>query len=245
MKQNGLPLNLSCLKRENHKIIITTEPEDRKIIFKKREKYTPLDLWKDLKNDSVVSEICPSCMYMLHLLLIFPIGIACVERLFREWSSSKRDSETRWNKLHSIHCYVSQLKCRQLGSVTKFTSSLLMSLKNQIRRWNYNCKLLVVLLSNIVTLHYYILPSQYLLALLFFLFFTGQIKNMWHLLNNSIIFVAFEKRIHIVKESHCFIVLFLLLLLQDIFFFTKHFNREENHCITHFYLFIYLFILCR
>ena len=39
-------------------------------------------LWKDLRNDDVAHNIYPHSMFLLHLLLIFPISIACVERLF-------------------------------------------------------------------------------------------------------------------------------------------------------------------
>ena len=52
--------------------------------IKKRESYTPQKLWDDLKHDNVVKEIYPNCIYQLHLLLIFPISIACVERLFSQ-----------------------------------------------------------------------------------------------------------------------------------------------------------------
>ena len=64
------------------KDISRADPENHQELIKKRERYTPCDLWNDLKHDNVVKEIYPNCIYLLHLLLIFPISIACVERLF-------------------------------------------------------------------------------------------------------------------------------------------------------------------
>ena len=51
-------------------------------LIKKRESYTPQKLWDDLEHYNVVKEIYPNCIYLLHLLLIFPISITCVEHLF-------------------------------------------------------------------------------------------------------------------------------------------------------------------
>ena len=56
--------------------------EDVQELIKKRESYTLQKLWDDLKHSNVVEEIYPNCIYLLHLLLIFPISIACVECLF-------------------------------------------------------------------------------------------------------------------------------------------------------------------
>ena len=53
-------------------------------LIKKKESYTPKKLWDDLKHDNIVKDIYPNCIYLLHLLLIFPISIACVEDLFSQ-----------------------------------------------------------------------------------------------------------------------------------------------------------------
>ena len=50
--------------------------------IKKRESYTLQKLLGNLKHDNVVKEIYPNRIYLLHLLLIFPISIACVEHSF-------------------------------------------------------------------------------------------------------------------------------------------------------------------
>ena len=62
--------------------ISRTHPENVQELIKKRESYTLQKLWDDLKHDNVVREIYHNCIYVLHLLLIFPISIACVEHLF-------------------------------------------------------------------------------------------------------------------------------------------------------------------
>ena len=51
-------------------------------LIKKRKSYTPLKLWDDLKHNNNVKEIYSNCIYLLHLLLIFPNCIACMEHLF-------------------------------------------------------------------------------------------------------------------------------------------------------------------
>ena len=63
------------------KDISRADPENHQELIKKRERYTLRDSWNDLKHDNVVKEIYPNCIYLLHLLLIFLISIACIEPL--------------------------------------------------------------------------------------------------------------------------------------------------------------------
>ena len=39
-------------------------------------------LWESVSNDGTTSDLFPSIKFLFYMLLIFPISVACVERLF-------------------------------------------------------------------------------------------------------------------------------------------------------------------
>ena len=112
-------------------------PENVQELIKKRESYTPQKLWDDVKHDKVVKEIYPNCIYLFHLLLIFPISIACVEHLFSRMKLVKM-------RLHN------QLKQTTLGSLLRiatesklsgFTNGNFNHSVNELKRLNPNMRL--------------------------------------------------------------------------------------------------------
>ena len=103
----------------------------------RKESYTPQKLWDDLKHDNVVKEIYPNCIYLLQLLLIFPISIACVEHLFSRMKLVKM-------RLHN------QLKQTTLDSLSRiatesklngFTNGDFNHFVNELKQLNPNMRL--------------------------------------------------------------------------------------------------------
>ena len=51
-------------------------------MIKQRKEYTPAAFFSDICNGQLCYSLYPGCMYLLKLSLIFPLSVACVERLF-------------------------------------------------------------------------------------------------------------------------------------------------------------------
>ena len=85
-------------------------PENVQEFIKKRESYTLQKLWDDLKRDNVVKEIYPNCIYLLQLFLIFPISIACVERLFSQMRlvKTRLGNQLKQSTLDSLFCITTE-----------------------------------------------------------------------------------------------------------------------------------------
>ena len=66
----------------DRKIVKASAGEERTQLQKERSAYTPTKLWKDLQTDTICNELYQSCIYLLELSLMFPLSVACVERLF-------------------------------------------------------------------------------------------------------------------------------------------------------------------
>ena len=56
--------------------------ENKESLRLSRSQYTPSKLWSDLNVDYVCKSLYPSCMLLLELSLLFPLSVACVERVF-------------------------------------------------------------------------------------------------------------------------------------------------------------------
>lgn len=85
--------NLMFQKRQAHyhsidaKIAAVKSPdsEGKDLVLqlrKERNSFSPKMLWDSFSDDDTVKELFPNMMYLLYLLNIFPISVACVERLF-------------------------------------------------------------------------------------------------------------------------------------------------------------------
>ena len=64
------------------KILKAKSKDEKESLQKRRSQYKPSLLWKDLNYDDVFKSLYPSCMHLLDLSLLFPLSVACVERLF-------------------------------------------------------------------------------------------------------------------------------------------------------------------
>ena len=93
------------------KDISRADPENHQELIKKRERYTLRDSWNDLKHNNVVKEIYLNCIYLLHLLLIFPISIACIERLFSRMKlvKTRLHNQMKQATLDSLLCIVTEI----------------------------------------------------------------------------------------------------------------------------------------
>ena len=105
-------------------------------LIKKRESYPPQKLWDDLKHDNVVKGIYPNCIYLLHLLFIFPISIACVECLFSQMKLVKTRLHNQLNQitLDSLLCIATEWRLNVFadGDFTHFV--------NELKRLNPNMR---------------------------------------------------------------------------------------------------------
>ena len=97
-----------CLLYHNKadKDISRAHPENIQELIKKGESYTPQKLWDDLKHNNIMKGIYPNCIYMLCLLLIFPINIACVECLFSQMRlvKTRLRNQLKQTTLDSLLC---------------------------------------------------------------------------------------------------------------------------------------------
>ena len=97
---------LYCTKVDSD--ISRAHPENVQELIKKRESYTLQKLWDNFKYETTVKEIYPNCIYPIHLLLIFPISIVCVECLF-SWMrllKTRLCTVTNWSKQPWIPCCI-------------------------------------------------------------------------------------------------------------------------------------------
>ena len=51
-------------------------------LVKEKKNYAPSKFYKDISHDKTCHDLYPGCMHLLKLLLMFPLSVTCVERLF-------------------------------------------------------------------------------------------------------------------------------------------------------------------
>ena len=73
--------------------------ENKESLRLSRSQYTPSKLWSDLNVDYVCKSLYPSCMLLSELSLLFPLSVACVERVF---SKMKLIKTRLCNKLSQV-----------------------------------------------------------------------------------------------------------------------------------------------
>ena len=71
-----------CLSQSLEEEEIGKETDQNAIsqLIKRRKEYTPAAFFNDIFNDMLCYDLHPGCM--LTLSLMFPLSVACVERLF-------------------------------------------------------------------------------------------------------------------------------------------------------------------
>ena len=70
-------------------------------IHKARKMFTPQLLWKNSNNDDTAKCLYPSMMFFLYILQLFPISVACVERLFSKMKLIKTRLQNELSQVHS------------------------------------------------------------------------------------------------------------------------------------------------
>ena len=117
--------------------ISRAHPENEQELNMKRDSYTLQKLWNYLKHDNAVKEIYPNCIYLLHLLLISPISIACVERLFSQMKlvKTERHNQLKQTTLDSLLCTATE------STLNGFTDRDFNHFVNELKRLNPNMKL--------------------------------------------------------------------------------------------------------
>ena len=91
---------LTYQKNINIKIIPEKSKESKKSLRLSKSQYMPSKLWVDLRVDYVCKLLYPSCMLLLELSLLFPLSVACAERVFSKIKLIK-------TRLHNKHSQVS------------------------------------------------------------------------------------------------------------------------------------------
>jgi len=119
------------------KIIECKDHQKVKEMRKSRSNYSPLLLWNDCKHDEVAKELYPSCMYLLHLLMIFPLSAACVERLFSKMKLLK----TRLRNQLSQTSLESILRISTEAPIDGFSDSDYEHFVNELKKSNPRIKL--------------------------------------------------------------------------------------------------------
>ena len=91
----------------------------------------------DLKHNIVVKDIYLNCIYLLHLLLIFPISITCIERLFSQMKlvKTRLQYQLRQTTLDSL------FRVATKSPLDSFTNGDFDHFVNKLQRLNPNMKL--------------------------------------------------------------------------------------------------------
>ena len=69
-------------------------------LHKVRKQFTPQMLWESVSNDGTTSDLFPSMKFLFYMLLIFPISVACVERLFSKMKLIKTRLRNQLSQVH-------------------------------------------------------------------------------------------------------------------------------------------------
>ena len=117
--------------------ISVAHSENVQELIKKRESYTLQKLWDDLKHDNVVKETYPNCIYLLHLLLISPISIACVEHLFSRMRlvKTRLRNQLKQSTLDSLLCIATK------SPLSDFADGDFYHFVNELKQLNPNMRL--------------------------------------------------------------------------------------------------------
>jgi hypothetical protein len=74
--------------------------EEIKKLQTERESYTPKLLWEELTSDPCANQLYPSMMFLLKMLLLFPVSVACCERLFSKLKLVKTRLRNQLSQIH-------------------------------------------------------------------------------------------------------------------------------------------------